>query len=421
MKINYERLPNGVMVATDEMQGVETVAVSIRVQTGSVNEKPEDQGVSHFLEHMAFKGTKTRAALDIAKEFDEIGGNFNAYTSHESTVYYAKTLRENMSVSMSILADILQSSKYDENDIEKEREVILQEIAMTNDTPDDIIFDMFQEVAYPNQSFGRSILGTVDIVSNMSKDQILRYVENNHYNQNIIISAAGKIKHSEFLELVNKHFHGFKSKGQKHIEAVEYKGGHITTSRDLEQNHIILGFESVPFTHPDYYAHQVLSLIAGGGMSSRLFQEVREKRGLAYSVGSAASNYSKTGMFSIYAGTSMEKSNEYMDVVIDELQKLRYDITSEEIERAKSQVRASLLMGQEGSISRVQKLSGNLSAFGRYLYTEEVLEKISEVDKTKLEQCATELFSSNNTPTLASIGKIDKLYKYEDVKNKLSE
>jgi predicted Zn-dependent peptidase len=421
MKINYERLPNGVMVATDEMQGVETVAVSIRVQTGSVNEKPEDQGVSHFLEHMAFKGTKTRTALDIAKEFDEIGGNFNAYTSHESTVYYAKTLRENMSVSMSILADILQSSKYDENDIEKEREVILQEIAMTNDTPDDIIFDMFQEVAYPNQSFGRSILGTVDIVSNMSKDQILRYVENNHYNQNIIISAAGKIKHSEFLELVNKHFHGFKSKGQKHIEAVEYKGGHIATSRDLEQNHIILGFESVPFTHPDYYSHQVLSLIAGGGMSSRLFQEVREKRGLAYSVGSAASNYSKTGMFSIYAGTSMEKSNEYMDVVIDELQKLRYDITSEEIERAKSQVRASLLMGQEGSISRVQKLSGNLSAFGRYLYTEEVLEKISEVDKTKLEQCATELFSSNNTPTLASIGKIDKLYKYEDVKNKLSE
>lgn len=409
------------MVASDEMHGVETVAISIRVQTGSVNEKPEDQGISHFLEHMAFKGTKTRSALDIASEFDAIGGNFNAYTSHESTVYYAKTLRENMDVSMSILSDILQNSLYDAEEINREKEVILQELAMTIDTPDDIIFDMFQEAAYPKQSFGRSILGTVDTVKNASRDQILKYVHNNHYNQNIIISAAGKISHPELLDLVSKYFHGFKSKGAKHIEAVEYKGGDIRVERDLEQNHVIIGFQSVPFTHPDYYAHQVLSLIAGGGMSSRLFQEIREKRGLAYSVGAAASNYSKTGTFSVYAGTSMEKSNECIDVAIDELLKLSYDITSDEIERAKSQVRASLLMGQEGSVPRVQKLSGNLSAFGRYIYTEETIQKINEVDKTTLERCAKELFSVNNTPTLASIGKIDKLYKYEDVKNKLSE
>lgn len=418
MKITHQKLISGITVATDEMTEIETVSVVFQVKTGSSNEVLANQGISHFLEHMAFKGTKTRNALKIAEEFDQIGGYFNAYTSREKTVYYAKVLQEDVGVAVDILSDILQNSLFEEKEIERERDVILQEIAQTVDTPDDLIFDLFQETAYPDQAFGRSILGTPEKVKSISRAQILEYVNDNYFTDNIIISAAGKITNDAFLKIAKDKFSSFPVSGNKNLEAVSYKGGDIRVERDLEQIHMVLGFESVPYTDPSYYDCQVLALIAGGGMSSRLFQEIREKRGLAYSVSAFCHNYDRTGMFNVYAATSSDKINECIDVMSSELLSLADSITDEEIKRAKSQVRAGLLMSQESSISRAEKLSGNLGAYGRYLYISEIMEKINKVDKASLKSVLAKLFTSNNTPTLATIGKVDKLYGYEDVKLK---
>ncbi len=418
MKISHQKLANGIIVATDEMKDIETVSVVIQVKTGSCNELPHNQGISHFLEHMAFKGTKTRSALKIAEEFDQIGGYFNAYTSREKTVYYAKVLESDVGVAVDILADILQNSLFEDSEIARERDVILQEIAQTNDTPDDLIFDLFQEAAYPDQAFGRSILGTPEIVKNINRSQIMEYVGNNYFTDNIIISAAGKITHEAFLKIAEDKFASFATSGKKHIENVSYKGGDIRVERDLEQIHMVLGFDSVPYTDPTYYDSQVLALIAGGGMSSRLFQEIREKRGLAYSISAFCNNYSEGGTFNVYVATSSDKINECISVISSEMRKAMDSITEDEIQRARSQVRAGLLMSQESSISRAEKLSGNLGAYGRYIYIEEIMEKINNADKAQLKNVMTKFFDTNNKPTLATIGKLDKLYAYEDVKLK---
>jgi predicted Zn-dependent peptidase len=418
MKVTHQKLANGIIVATDEMREIETVSIVIQVKTGSCNELPYNHGISHFLEHMAFKGTKTRSALKIAETFDQIGGYFNAYTSREKTVYYAKVLHNDVDLALDILADILQNSLFDDGEILREQDVILQEIAQTNDTPDDLIFDLFQETAYPNQAFGRSILGTPETVRSVTRPQILTYVNDNYFTDNIIISAAGKMTHKEFLKIAESKFSKFAVTGKKHSEKVNYEGGDIRIERDLEQIHMVLGFKSVCYTDPTYFDSQILALIAGGGMSSRLFQEIREKRGLAYSISAFCNNYSQSGTFNIYVATSSNKINECIDVVAAELAKIIDTIDEEEIQRAKSQIRAGLLMSQESSIARAEKLSGNLGAYGRYLYIEEVMEKINNVGKSHLKNVINKFFNAQNKPTLATIGKLDKLYTYEEVKSK---
>ncbi|MDF3047724.1 MAG: processing peptidase [Candidatus Midichloriaceae bacterium] len=418
MRVTHQKLANGMTIATDEMREIETVSIVVQVQTGSANETPANQGLSHFLEHMAFKGTKSRSALEIAQIFDEIGGYFNAYTSREKTVYYAKVLKGDVLVAADILSDILQNSLFDEKEIERERHVILQEIAQTVDAPDDLIFDLFQEHAYPNQAFGRSILGTTELIKSVNRGQIIKYVDDNYFSANVIISAAGNISHQEFLKIAEEKFNRLPVSGNKYLEDIVYKGGEVRVERDLEQIHLVLGFESVPYTDPTYFDFQVLAIITGGGMSSKLFQEIREKRGLAYSVSAFCNNYSESGTFNFYVATSSDKVNECVDVIASEVHNLTTSITEEEIQRAKSQVRAGLLMSQESSMARAEKLSGNLGAYGRYLFVDEIMDKINKVDKSSLIAVAQKLFTQNSTPTLATIGKLDTIYKYDDIKLK---
>jgi predicted Zn-dependent peptidase len=420
MNISRIKLKNGLIVASDVMSSIETISIAVMMQTGSRNESRDNNGISHFLEHMAFKGTKTRDALKIAQEFDDIGGHFNAYTSRERTVYYAKVLKEDLEIAVDVLSDIVQNSIFDPEEIEKEREVIIQEIAQTFDTPDEALFEYFQEAAFPDQSYGRSILGTVDNVRNFSRKQIVEYVDRNYYSENIIVTAAGNLNSDYFMSLIEKKFSSVNSSGTRHTEDVLYKGGDIRIEKDLEQIQIVMAFQGVSLHDPAYYTQQVLSIILGGGMSSRLFQEVREKRGLAYFISSYGNSTGDSGIFGIYGGVGIERANEYLDVVSDELLELANTISEEEIIRANAQLRSSLLMSRESTTYRAEKFANNIADFDRYIPIEEILNDIKKVDKSSLSKFAEKLFSQNSLPTLASIGKIDKLYEYDNVIKKLT-
>lgn len=419
MSIQKNVLSSGLTIATDHMDGIETATISILAKTGSRNETTKLNGISHFLEHMAFKGTLTRTAKQIAEEFDDIGGYFNAYTAREKTVYYAKVLKQDLEVAVDILADILQNSTLLDEEIEKERGVILQEIAQTEDIPDDLIFDHFQETAYPNQAFGRSILGTKEFVKTVSRDDLAGYIQDNYTYDNTIIAGAGNFDVAHFNELMERKFSNLNTSLKKVQEEVKYVGGDVRINKDLEQVHLVIGYKGVSYRDPEFYAQQVLSLIAGGGMSSRLFQEIRENRGLAYSVSSFGSSYSDSGIFGIYAGLNENQVNECVDVIGQEVAKLTYQINDTELKRAKAQVRAGLLMSQESSVSRAEKLAGNFAVHGRYIDTNEILEKIDAIDLNAVHSIAKKLFVSQNNITVASIGKIKGIYEYDQIMAKL--
>lgn len=419
MKQQFKVLDNGLRIATDVMDSIETVSVSVLVKTGSRHENEKNNGISHFLEHMAFKGTNTRNAKQIAEEFDSIGGYFNAYTSREKTVYYAKVLKNDLGVAVDILSDILQNSLYEEVELEKERKVILEEMKMIQDTPDDLVFDYFQDIAYQNQSFGRSIIGTEETVNSINRDDIIGYVAKQYNFKDIIVGAAGNFDQGKFTDLITAKFSNFSNNSSNKIETPTYTGGDFRRVKDLEQVHIVMGYEGVSYKDPEYYNQQVLAIIAGGGMSSRFFQEIREKRGLAYSVSAFGSSYSDSGVFGIYCGTSEDKTNEFFDVICDELKKLTNDVTEEELKRAKAQVKASLLMSQESSVSRAEKLVGNLSVFGKYVPVSEIIAKIESVNIDSVQNFAKKILLDSSRLTLASLGKIDKLYNYDEIIKKL--
>lgn len=419
IKRDFTTLGNGLRIAYDKMDEVETVAISVLIKTGSKFEQKEQSGISHFLEHMAFKGTNTRTAKQIAEEFDMIGGYFNAYTSREKTVYYAKVLKDNIEIATTILADILQNSTYLEEEIDKERKVVLQEMAQTNDTPDDVIFDNFQAAAFPDQPLGRSILGEEKIIKSLTRQQIIDYVHSRYGFNNAIISIAGNFDIAECEYLATSKFTSLPSKSNDLEVKSAYSGGESRIYRDLEQVHLVLGFEGVSYYDEDYYTQQALAIIAGGGMSSRLFQEVRENRGLAYSISAFGSSYADSGIFGIYSSSSDYNINELVDVVAAELHKMIDNVTDEEIKRAKAQVRAGLLMSQESSVSRAEKFAANLAIFDRYIPVSEIIEKIESITSLKVQNYLKKILSNNKLPTISSIGKIDKLYQYDTIKNKL--
>lgn len=418
MTVEITTLPNGLRIATDRMEHAKTVAVQVCVNIGSRYESEGLSGISHFLEHMAFKGTKRRTARDIAQEFDAIGGHFNAYTSHEHTVYYAKVLRENLPLAIDILQDILQHSVFDEDELARERNVILQEIAQCADTPDDLVFDFYQQTAYPDQSLGRSILGTEAHVSQFNRDQLMAYTGQYYCAPRIIIVAAGNVAHKEFVAAIQEAFRDLAEGEVVAPKKGQYQGGQHRKSSDLEQAHLIMGFEGISYHDDEIYTLQLLSTILGGGMSSRLFQEVREKRGLAYSVYSFASGYSDTGTFGIYAGTGEEHVKELIPIVCDELHKMAGSVTAEELNLAKTQIKAGLMMAQEGTYSRVESLGRHLLCFNRHVPMEEIIRRVDEVDEVRI-RTLMERIVKKSPPTLAAIGKIDSLEPYEDLTRRL--
>lgn len=401
-------LSSGLRVAVDTMKDVETVAVGVFVNTGSRHETSEINGISHFLEHMAFKGTKKRSARQIAEEFEGIGGHINAYTSKEKTVYYAKVLKQHAEFAVEFLSDILQNSTFDKVELEKERGVILQEIAMTNDTPDDIVFDYFQKVAYPDQALGRSILGPVKNIKKFGREHFSDYISKQYNYHNIAVVAAGAIKQDDLVKWTRKYFTKLGTNKIKAPQVGKYFGGEFKKKRKLEQINLVMGFNGLSYLDPKYYTAQILAMILGGGMSSRLFQEVREHRGLAYSIYTFNHNHNDSGLFGIYAGTTPDKVNELVRATSDEIKKICGKISDKEMQRVKTQFSASLLMAKESTSSRMQKLGSDILAIGKIQTSGEIMKKVSAVTKSDVTDLAEKIFSGSK-PTFAAIGQIEKI------------
>ena len=400
--IRVSTLPSGLIVVTERMDRVETVSLGAYVASGTRNETAAENGVSHFLEHMAFKGTERRSATAIAEEIEAVGGHINAYTAREQTAFYVKVLKEDTALGADIIGDILTHSTFDRDELERERGVILQEIGQANDTPDDIVFDHFQETAYPGQPMGRPVLGTEEIIRGMPRDALLTYMRRHYTTGNTVVAAAGNLQHDQILDLVQRHFADLPTEKVPAIEPGLYEGGEFREERDLDQVHIVLGFPSVAYAHPDYYPNMLLSTLLGGGMSSRLFQEVREKRGLVYSVYSFTAPAMDGGLFGIYAGTGESEAAELMPVTVEELRKVQHDVTEAELNRARAQVKAGLLMSLESTGSRCEQLARQIQVFGRVIPTAETVGRINAVTIAEVEAAASRIFRS--TPTLAAMG-----------------
>ena len=414
-------LPSGFRITTDYMPQVDSVALSLWISVGSRFESKENCGIAHFLEHMAFKGTKKRSALDIAKDFDAIGGQFNAYTSKETTVYYAKVLKRYFRKALEIISDILLHSTFDELEIEKERGVVLQEIALTDDTPDDIIFDHYMETAYPSQPIGRPILGPKELVQSFNREHLRDFVDNHYHSKNMLLSVSGNITHEEVLSAATYLSENMPIKDKSFtVESAQYKGGFYKEKRDLEQVHIVLGFKGYSYHDKNYYPVQVLSLILGGGMSSRLFQEVREKHGLAYSIASFNRSYSDSGMLNIYSGTDSKNIVKLLDIVTQEVKKMAQEVTQEELERARTQIESSLLMSRESNSARVDIIGGSYIKYGRYISKQEILEEIDKVTTQKVQDLMQEILSTNDPITVSALGNVEHLPDYDNILNKLN-
>jgi predicted Zn-dependent peptidase len=411
------RLSNGMRVLTDRMESVETVSIGVWVDVGTRHEPAAINGVAHLLEHMAFKGTARRSALDIATEIEAVGGHVNAYTSREHTAYYAKVLKADVGLAVDILADILQYSTFDPTELEHERAVILQEIGQAQDTPDDIIFDLFQERAFPSQPMGQPVLGRAEIVGTLDRDVVAGYMKRTYAAPGMILVAAGNVMHEQLVAMAERAFAKLSPESAAHTEPAHYEGGDLREARDLEQVHVLLGFPGFSFLDRDYYAASVLSTALGGGMSSRLFQEIREKRGLVYSIYSFSHSYSDGGVFGIYAGTGEQEAAELMPVLCAEIRKLVEGLNPAELERARAQLKAGLLMSLEGTAARCEQQASHLLVFGKPLDPAELVRHIDAVDEDAVIRVARRFTSG--PPTVAALGPIGRIEDYQRLAEQL--
>ncbi len=406
MAVSVTRLESGLTVVTDNMPHLETASVGVWVDTGARNESVDQHGVSHLLEHMAFKGTQRRSARAIAEEIENVGGHLNAHTTHELTAYYARVLKNDTPLAVDIISDILQHSVFEAGELERERGVVIQEIGQSLDTPDDLVFDHLLEAAYPGQALGRTILGTVDTVKSFGREALQGYMDERYQAPRMVLAAAGGVDHDELVSLAQEGFAALPSGKGEGAEPAKFRGGERRETRDLEQAHVALAFEGPAYGDPDYYTAQIFSSVLGGGMSSRLFQEVREKRGLCYSVFAYSWSFVDTGVLGIYAGTSPDDLAELMPVISGEITRLGEDATEEETARAKAQMKAGLLMNLESSASRAEQIARQYMIYGRVLTLDEMIAKVDAVDAASLRRFASR-FLSKATPALAAVGPLE--------------
>jgi len=417
--VRITTLDNGLHIISDEMPNVETASAGVWIDAGARFEAQKVNGVSHMLEHMTFKGTRKRSAQAIAEEIEDVGGHINAYTSRENTAYYAKVLKEDLGLAVDMVADLVQNAVLDNEELERERGVILQEINQAQDTPDDVVFDMFQEACYPDQPLGRPVLGTLDGVGQMPRSDILDYMTDHYRPSGMVLSAAGNFQHDQLIDLANQHFPQGSAKSIGDTQGpAKYVGGDIRESRDIEQVQLLMGFEGFSYHDDDFYAASVLSMLFGGGMSSRLFQEVREKRGLVYSVYSFITAYADGGVFGIYAGTGEKDVKELIPVVCDEIGKLDQNIGADELKRAKAQLKSSVLMSLESTSSRAEQLARQLMIFGRTIPAEEAVAEIEAVDEGAIKRVAARIFTG--TPTIAALGPISQVEDFAKIEARLN-
>lgn len=418
MGVEVSRLSNGLTVVTETLPSIESVALGVWIKSGARNERDDEHGMAHLLEHMAFKGTSRRTAFQIASEIENVGGEINAATSVETTSYYARVLAADVPLAVDILADILTDSKFDPAELEREQHVILQEIGAAHDTPDDIVFDKFTETAFRHQTIGRSILGTPETVKSFTSGQIHDFITRQYGAERMVVVAAGDVRHDDFVREVEKRLGTFRTKAESHVPTyAQYVGGDFRENRDLMDAQIILGFEGRAYHVRDFYASQVLSMILGGGMSSRLFQEVREKRGLCYSVYAFHWGFSDTGIFGVHSATGQSDISRLIPVIVNELQKAGENIAQDELDRARAQYRAGLIMSAESASSRASQIARQMLLFGRPVVKEELMERLSALTVERLRDLASRLFST--TPTIAAVGPVGSLPTYEEIRDAL--
>jgi len=396
MDLKVTSLDSGLKVITYKMPEVKSAAISLIAMVGSRFESTQESGISHFLEHMAFKGTNRRSAKEIAEEFDSIGGMFNAYTSKEKTVYYSKVLGENVDTALDITADIIQNSVFAEEEIKKEYGVICQEIANTMDDPESLAHEKLYEVAYKDQVFGKSILGTKDSISNFSSQDFKKYIEKHYHSNNLYLSVAGDIEHDNILSMAQQMFHLSAASSASSSKASFTPGSSIIEKPDQEQSNIVMSFESIANKNKtEYYHAQMLSLILGRGMSSRLFQRIREDLGLVYSTGAYNSSYSDTGLFTLYAGTSHENLSQVSTLLLEEKDKICKGITEAELERCKAQIKASIVMAQENPAYKAEEIGKSIALYGEYDSPDKVMEEINRTKSSDIVDMANRIFKSD--------------------------
>ncbi len=379
MTVRLDRLTNGVRVVTESMPGLKSAALGVWVAAGGRHERPEQNGIAHFLEHMAFKGTKRRSALEIAEAIEDVGGYINAYTSREVTAYYARVLADDVPLALDVISDIVLNPVFDPREIEVERGVILQEIGQAADTPDDIIFDWLQEDCYRDQPLGRTILGPAERVRNFDRADLSAFVSEHYGPDQIILSAAGAVDHDALLGMAEEAFGGLAPRPSAQMSLAQFTGGQTRRVKDLEQAHFALAFESPGYRDDDIYTAQIYASALGGGMSSRLFQEVREKRGLCYTIFAQAGAYADTGSTTIYAGTSGEQVGDLARITIDEMKRAADDMSETEIARARAQMKAGMLMGLESPSNRAERLARVVQIWDRVPSLEETVARIDAV------------------------------------------
>lgn len=418
MTIQMTTLPNGLRVITDTVKEVDSVAMGMWVDVGTRHEDMKDNGVAHMVEHMLFKGTPTRNTTEIVEQLEEVGADVNAYTGREITAYHVRLLKEDLPLALDIYSDFIQHSTMPEDEIERERGVILQEIDMYNDQPDEQVFDLYQEKAYPGQTLGASILGDPGIIKAMKRDVMMDYVQRFYTPKRLVVSAAGHVDHDDFVKRVGDAFTDLPPDLSFDPKPAEYVGGDYRVQKDTEQSHLLIGFRGLPRRHENMFGVVALATILGGGMSSRLYQEIREKRGLVYSIFAFHTTYQDDGQFALYAGTSPEHLPELVPVACEEILKFADTLTEKELDRAKAQMRANLLMGRESMMSRANQQAKHLVHFGEVLDTASKIKKINELTVNDVVRAAREIFAT--TPTVAALGPVDQLESYDQICKRLA-
>ncbi len=405
MSVRVDALPNGLRVVTERMPGLGSASLGVWVQAGSRHETPAQNGVAHFLEHMAFKGTARRSAADIAVEIENVGGYLNAYTSRETTAYYARVLGEDAPLALDLIADILRAPAFAPGEIAVERGVILQEIGQALDTPDDVIFDWLQEVSYPEQAMGRPILGLADRVSAFDAPDLRAFTAAHYRPGRMIVAAAGAVDHDAVLRQAEALFGDMAGGDEPPAEPAAFLGGERRQVKRLEQAHLALAFEAPAQRDDAAVASQIFATALGGGMSSRLFQEAREKRGLCYSIFAQTSAYADTGALTIYAGTGAAEIGGLTDLIVAELRACADGLSAEEVARARAQMKAGLVMGLESPSNRAERLARSLAVWGRVETMEEMVARIEAVDVAAARAEAARLCAAAR-PALALYGPV---------------
>lgn len=407
MTVQTHTLANGLRIVTEAMPGLQSAALGVWVSVGGRHERADQNGIAHFLEHMAFKGTARRDAQQIAEEIEDVGGFINAYTSREATAYYARVLKDDVPLALDLIADIVLNPAFDPREIEVERGVILQEIGQAHDTPDDVIFDWLQEAAYPEQPLGRTILGPAQRVKAFGRTDFEQFVGAHYGPGQLILSAAGAVDHDAIVRLAETHFGHLKPQPVLATAPARFVGGERREVKSLEQAHFALALEAPGYRADDVYAAQIFATALGGGMSSRLFQEIRERRGLCYTIFAQVGSYDDTGMLTIYAGTGADDLGELTHLTIDELRRATDGLTAAELNRARAQMKAGMLMGLESPSARAERLARLVAIWDRVPTLEETIERVDAVTLDGLRDLAGGIASAGKS-AMALYGPVDQ-------------